>query len=326
MNASPSNNFVSPARDGGAFSWLGFSASFLLMLTLIFAGCTQVDHASEMNAEVSDRVATSVVGAAPMMSPEELADRLDEPGLVIVHVGHGDRGYQRGHLPGAIYLDFDDIYINRAVAMEMPEAEVIQAVVRRLGIDDDSAVVLVGDASGVFPARFYVTLKHYGLNAELRLLDGQLKGWKAKEFPVVTQVPSDPEPSEWSAAVRPGVLITADDISNALAGDSDRIVLDVRPTPQFTGEKRGPGVDASGRIEGAINVPWRSMFDGSNPPWLKDVTVIRSQLAEAGIAEGDSIMVYDTSGIHASLAMIVLQQLGHEVSLYDGGFEAWSQR
>lgn len=317
----------SPAFIGGAFSWLrtlaGGTACVALMISM---GCQAPADESANFADSASEIEARNTAVEPMISPEALHARLGEPGLVIVHVGHGDRGYQRGHLPGAIYLDFDDIYVNREVAMEMPEAEVIQAVVRRLGIDDDSAVVLVGDASGVFPARFYVTLKHYGLNAELRLLDGQLKGWSARGLPFVTDVPDAPEPSVWLAAVQPAVLATADEISRALSGESHKVVVDVRPVHQFTGEKRGPGVDASGRIEGAINVPWRSMFDGSNPPWLKDEKAVRDLLSQAGVEEGDSIIVYDTSGIHASLAMIVLQQLGHEVSLYDGGFEAWSQR
>lgn len=327
MNASPLKLIDSPAFTGGAFSWTRPAINACVCIAVFAAmGCATAAVEPTTPVAPAPSVNPAARDIAPMISPEALNARLGDADLVIVHVGHGDRGYQRGHLPGAIYLDFDDIYVNRDVAMEMPEAEVIEAVVRRLGIDNDSAVVLVGDASGVFPARFYVTLKHYGFAGELRLLDGQLKGWKARELPIVTDVPEASSPTDWNAEVRPGVLVTADEVALALSGPNLRIVLDVRPSNQFTGERRGPGVDAKGRIEGAVSLPWRSMFDGSNPPWLKTVDAVRGQLVEAGVAEGDPIIVYDSSGIHASLAMIVLQELGHEVSLYDGGFEAWSQR
>ncbi|HCO02202.1 MAG TPA: sulfurtransferase, partial [Actinobacteria bacterium] len=46
-----------------------------------------------------------------LVSTEWLADHLDDPELVVVDMrwrtdGSGRRRYERGHLPGAVYLDW----------------------------------------------------------------------------------------------------------------------------------------------------------------------------------------------------------------------------
>ncbi len=283
-------------------------------------------------------------------------------GTLVVHVGHGRRGYERAHVPGAVYLDFDEIYVNRELAMEMPDPAVIARLVRRLGIDSAERVVLVGDASGVFPARFFVTLAHFGFGDRVTMLDGHMKGWQERGLPTASAASEltaaealrPPEPSAHSGndtkpVIRPGVLVSRGEVEAALidartppvpgaaagvvpgselqppATSPRTVVLDVRPHAQFTGDKRGPGVEVNGRIQGAVNSPWMTWFTGHSPPWLRAEDELRDLLGEAGITPGTRVVIYDTSGIHGSMAWVVLRHLGYEASLYDGGFEQWSQ-
>ena len=55
-----------------------------------------------------------MTGTSPLISPEALAARLGEPELRIADVrwylGEPDRGrqeYERGHIPGAVFVDLD---------------------------------------------------------------------------------------------------------------------------------------------------------------------------------------------------------------------------
>ena len=383
-----------PMLWGGVFAWTR-KPSFVWLIAPVLL----VASATRANTESAPKDFYELSANQWLISPQQLAEHLEDPGWRIIHVGHGRRGYERGHIPGAVFLDFDEVYINTdTLAMEMPTADAVQRLIQKLGIDrvgqadpaaanpddatrkndaEDSAgrVVLVGDASGVFPARFLITLAHFGFGDRVSLLDGQLKGWQAAGYAVE---PADPEddggqaaqpnadppaptrddpahsgnPSETApvreAAPVPGVLADRSAVEAALAEAASRpvpaagdavvparavdpsaaaatVVLDVRPAAQFIGEKRGPGVDVSGRIDGAVNLPWQDWFTGHNPPWLRDPADIRRQLADVGISHETQVIVYDTAGIHASLAWAVLRHLGYQASMYDGGFEDWSR-
>lgn len=293
---------------------------------MILAGCQSVVQESAAPAEAPPIIEAERINPSRIISPDELLNRLDDPGLVLVHVGHGDGTYRRAHLPGARYAEFLDLFIGQDLHVEMPPPAQAEALVRSLGIDDSSTVVLLGDSSGVFAARVYLMLEYFGLNAEMYLLDGQMKGWKARGLPATTELSAPAEPTSWSASIQPGVLATAADVEKALADENGPFVVDVRPASQFSGERRSAGVEKRGRIEGAINFPWDSVLAGHNPPWMKPEAEIRRLLVDAGLDPDRSLIIYDTAGIHASMAWVILKHLGYEVALYDGGYEEWSER
>ncbi|MEL7087234.1 MAG: rhodanese-like domain-containing protein, partial [Planctomycetota bacterium] len=208
---------------------------------------------------------------------------------------------------------------------------------------------------GVFPARLYVTMRHFGLGDNVRVLNGHLRGWVAQGRAVAESNGSGkPNGSATSAVVPriirgmvpegvPGVVVDDNAVRRGVAA-GDTTLLDVRPADQFSGEKKGPGVKVAGRIPGAVNVPWQEMVTGVKPPWLRPEAELRATLTAAGVPEpglnppgGDTpgvisgkipgagaVIVYDAAGMHASLAFMVLAELGYEVSLYDGGYAAWS--
>lgn len=321
MNAQSTNAHPGPAFTGGAF--------FCALVLALFAG---VSGCAADGEERNGEVAAASPGAAVFASssvfigPAELEQMLDDPDLVLLHVGHGDRGYTRGHLSGALYVDFEETAVERGgLKLELPDTGVLTEMMRGLGIDDGSQIVLYGDASGVFPARMYLTLEALGLGDRARLLDGQLRGWVSEGRVVTAESSQRPAVSLWEPMSRRGVIASAADVERALA-DGEAVVVDVRPTGQFDGSKRGPDTARAGRIEGAVSVPWLSLLASKLPPWLHAEDELRARLAAAGVGPGSRVIVYDNSGIHAPVVYAVLKQLGHEVSLYDGGFEQWSRR
>lgn len=327
MNAPVLSKPFSPAFTGGAF----FCALFMAIFLGSLGGC-----ANQSGRTVGVPVPAEAVmqSTLVMIGPDDLQLMLSDPRLVLLHVGHGDRGYQRGHIPGAKYVDFTEIMAleRDGRKTELLTADQFAALMARLGINEDSLVVLYGDAAGVFPARLYVTMRHFGLGENVRLLDGHLRGWVAQGRIVATTMgvakfdvdgASGSAGQAWRPAATPGVIASDDDVRRAVA-EKNITLLDVRPVDQFSGQKKGPGAAVAGRIPGAVNVPWRTMVTGVKPPWLRAEAELREALASAGVAEDRPVIVYDAAGMHSSLAYVVLAELGFEVSLYDGGYAAWS--
>src|SRR5258707_14406534 len=98
--------------------------------------------------------------ASPLMSTQELAQRLGSPGLVILDASWFMPGearnprseYAGGHIPGAAYFDIDEI-ADRSTDLPhmLAEPHDFATHARRLGINPDSTIV-VYDSVGIFSA------------------------------------------------------------------------------------------------------------------------------------------------------------------------------
>ena len=68
--------------------------------------------------------------------------------------------------------------------LELPDTADLRARLEKLGISDDSHIVVIGGEDWVSPAtRVVFTLEAAGLGARTQLLDGGSKAWKRAGFP-----------------------------------------------------------------------------------------------------------------------------------------------
>lgn len=272
--------------------------------------------------------------AAMFLCTDALAAKLDDPGLVLIHVGHGRGSYEKGHIPGARFVEPRDWFVERdGVPVELPDLEVLTQHVRALGIDPRIAgqkIVLYDDASGMFASRVYFTLAYLGLAERTALLDGQLRKWVEESRPTTSDEPATWVPSDWTPQPDTSVLATFDDVWAAVRStDPGRpVLIDARPRSQFAGERRSYGADASGHIPGAVNVPALAQIESVRRPVLIAPDAMASLYAEAGVTADQArpIIVYDAAGMHASQSFVVLRRLGFSVRLYDGSLADWIQR
>ncbi|HVJ62619.1 MAG TPA: hypothetical protein VM555_07890, partial [Tahibacter sp.] len=72
-----------------------------------------------------------------------LVQHVDDPGLVLLHVGDKDE-YAQGHIAGARLVALDDISVSAhtrdGLMLELPAADDLHARLQKLGISDDSRV------------------------------------------------------------------------------------------------------------------------------------------------------------------------------------------
>ena len=264
-------------------------------------------------------LAGAASAGAAFVSVAELADRLDDPALVLLHVGHGPLGYERGHVPGARYVPHDLAMTEEPGRTNgLADDEAVLGLARSLGIDADSEVVLCGDANGVFPAPLWLLLTRLGVEA--RMLDGHLRGWEDAGLAVTTAVPAEATPSTYEP---PAELLVVEATPEEAQAPGVKLV-DVRPAREFAGEKPGHSVTRAGHAPGAVSLPWIDCFLGNRPPLLADLDVLRDRLAAAGVMTGDDVIVYDGIGTHAALGHAILTELGFErVRVLRGGFAGW---
>jgi len=264
------------------------------------------------------------MASAPLVSAARLAAELAGPAAPTVLdcrwelAGGADRdGYDRGHLPGAVFVDLDRDLSGPpgpGGRHPLPAPGAFQAVMRRAGVGHDRPVVAYDQGQPGGAARAWWLLGWFG-HPGARVLDGGLPAWVAAGLPLTTEVP-DPEPGDLVA--RPGgraVLDAAGAAELATAG----VLLDARAPARYQGLEE-PVDPVAGHIPGARNAP---ITDLAGDPGLPPPGRLRELLEAHGVGDGTPIGAYCGSGVVAAQLVLALEVAGLPAALYPGSWSEW---
>lgn len=276
----------------------------------------------------------AAAGDAPKVNPDllvsvdSLSKRLDDPETVILHIASATEGYAAGHIPGALFADWDDFVVTKnGVPNELPDPDEIEAWVRSLGIDDSSKIVLYDEEEGMSAARAFFTLDSVGLGDRTALLDGQLKAWKAAGKPLSTE-PAKATPSTWKRGNPNNDRIALQDEIRKLLSEENSGVkpkfMDARSRDYFTGAKTSGLAKKGGRLPDAVQMDWVEAIQEGDLPLMKAPEDLGFLLEEKGVAPDDPLITYCNSGRSASHLYFTLRYLGYDVRLYDGSMSEWT--
>lgn len=259
-----------------------------------------------------------------LVSPEELAARLDDPNVRIIDFRPKEE-YAKGHIKNSVQLFREDIedpaHAGRAVLAPVAELE---RVFSRLGVDRNTTVVAYDDKGGFPGARVLWVLEYLG-HYRVHVLNGGIDYWKSKGFPVTTEVPTI-APRTFTALVDPRRIITLDGVKAKL-NQPQVAIVDVRPPDQFAGKVVAPGIKRGGHIPGATSVFWQKNLTGA-PYWTMQPAGELQKLYESlGVTRDREVIVHCHGGYMAAQTYFTLRLLGYtDVTLYDGSWLEWGNR
>lgn len=257
-----------------------------------------------------------------LVSTSWLADHLDDPSVVIIHVGNPDT-YEAGHIPGARLLSYDDFTVRRPpLYTELPGVEALREVLERSGVSDDSHLVLYHTRGyPTMVGRLFVTLEYLGVENRISVLDGGLTTWDAEGRPTEQSAPAVLR-GTLTVHPRSDVVVDRDWVREHYRDTAVR-VLDAR-TPQFYTGAAGVTMHAfrPGHIPGAGNLPFTSLTDDSGR--FKSPHELHTMFVESDATPNKRVVTYCHLGQQASLLYFVARYLGYDASMYDGSFEDWS--
>ena len=270
----------------------------------------------------------------PLISPEELLDRLDDSSAPVTlldvrwRLGRDDgrEQYLAGHVPGAAYVDLPhDLADPEATGggrHPLPRPGVFTAAMRRVGVRNDRPVVVYDDSGGTAAARAWWLLRHHGHPA-VQLLDGGWWAWLAAggraEAGEVT-----PPPGDFDG--RPGHQPTVD-AAGAAAVAREGVLVDARAAERYRGETE-PVDPVAGHVPGAVNVPTALNLKDTGPyagrfrPPGELAEVYAGALAGAH-RRPEEVAVYCGSGVTATHDVLALELLGVRAALYPGSWSEW---
>jgi thiosulfate/3-mercaptopyruvate sulfurtransferase len=291
---------------------------FAVLFALLLAG-----H----NSNAQEKAAPGPAAAAhePMLvSVDWLGGHLNDPSLTLLQIGD-KKDYDRGHIPGAQFLDYQSISTphGQGLMLELLPVEQLVSVFERLGVSNRSHIILYFGTDWVTPTtRVYWTLDYLGLGDRTSILNGGLVAWQATHHPVSTKV-TEPVKGSITPAVRKEIVADAPWVSSHLH-QSAVAIIDAR-THEFYNGSQSDGNPRSGHIPGATNLAYLEVIDQDNNKF-KTPDALRELFRAAGLKPGNLMVSYCHIGQRATVLYFTAKILGFDAKMYDGSWEDWSHR
>lgn len=269
---------------------------------------------------------------AQLIAPQQLAERLGEPKLVILDCrfaledpDYGQRSYAEGHIAGAHFADLErdlSAPVVKGVTGRhpLPQPERLIERLQQWGIDNDSDVVLYDDGPGAFAARAWWLLAWLGKRSGVYLLDGGLKAWHAAGLPLSLDL-ADKREGTFSGEPDSALLVSAEQLRERL-GDPALTLLDARALPRFRGEVE-PIDPVAGHIPGAQCAAFTDNL-GADGRFLP-ADQLKARFAKLiGARKPESLVAYCGSGVTACHNLFALSLAGYSLApLYAGSWSEW---
>jgi thiosulfate/3-mercaptopyruvate sulfurtransferase len=244
-----------------------------------------------------------------------------DPGVVLVEVDEDTSAYDKGHIQGAVKLDWKQD-LQDPVRRDFVGRAGFEALLSERGIGNDHTVVLYGGNNNWFAAYAYWYFRLYG-HWDVRLLDGGRKKWELDSRELVTDVPG-----------RAATRYTATEQDTSIRAFRDEVIasigkvnlVDVRSPDEYSGRLLAPPhlpqeqAQRAGHIPTAKNIPWSKAAEEDGT--FKCDDALRRLYAGEGVDFAKDTIAYCRIGERSAHTWFVLHELLGQpnVKNYDGSW------
>jgi thiosulfate/3-mercaptopyruvate sulfurtransferase len=257
-----------------------------------------------------------------------VAERLNDPQVRIAESNEDPLLYPSGHIPGAVEIDWARD-LNDPLRRDYLDREGFQALMRRIGADQDTLIVFYGDKSNWWACYAFWVFQLFG-HAKCAVMDGGRLKWTKEGRELTREAPAI-EPSGYAAPER------NDEVERAFR---DRVLahcqaggqmVDVRSPQEFSGERLhmpdypNEGALRGGHIPGAKSVPWARATNPETGEFLPTDELRRLYQEEQGLDPDQPTIAYCRIGERSSHTWFALKHLlgFRDVRNYDGSWTEW---
>jgi thiosulfate/3-mercaptopyruvate sulfurtransferase len=256
-----------------------------------------------------------------LVSADWAQEHIGAPGIVFVEVDEDTSAYGKGHIEGAVKLDWKTD-LQDPLRRDFVSREQFEQLLSERGISNDDTVVLYGGNNNWFAAYAYWYFKLYG-HSDVKLIDGGRKKWELDSRPLSSEPVSRPATQYQAKDQDKDIRAFRDEVVDAIG---QKNLVDVRSPDEFSGKLVAPahlpqeGAQRPGHIPTAVNVPWSKAANEDGT--FKSDEELAKLYAEAGLDTSKDTIAYCRIGERSSHTWFVLRELlGHQnVKNYDGSW------
>jgi thiosulfate/3-mercaptopyruvate sulfurtransferase len=227
----------------------------------------------------------------------------------------GRAEYEQAHIPGAAFLDIDEVADQSHPAPHMlPHAASFASAMEQLGISSSDRIVVYDNSPHHTAVRGWFMLRHFGAG-RAAVLDGGFPKWLSEGRPIESGMPQ-PSRGRFQVTEKDSVVAKRDILT------SGRIV-DARGRGRFEGSEPDPRPNvAAGHIPGSLNLPFAELYN--NDGTLKSIPELRRLFEGAGIDPEQPFVATCGSGVTANSLIFAAHLIGNDqAKLYDGSWSEW---
>src|SRR5215472_3630406 len=264
-----------------------------------------------------------------LVTTDAVAARLGDANLRLLEVDEDTDAYGRGHIPGSAGVRWKHD-LQDPVRREFVGPQAFAELMDRLGIGNDTEIVLYGGNNNWFAAYAYWYFKYYGHQA-VKLMDGGRKKWELEQRPLTTDQPAVGKTTGYQTRgpVRE-IRALRGLVHDEVLGKPGFGLVDVRSPEEYRGELLAPPhlpqeqAQRPGHIPGARNIPWAKAVDQETGAFLPLVQ-LRSLYEGQGLTPALEVVAYCRIGERSAHTWFVLHELlGYpKVRNYDGSWTEW---
>lgn len=256
-----------------------------------------------------------------LVTAQWVEDNLDTDGVVLIEVDEDTTAYDKGHIRGAIKLDWTTD-LQDQVRRDFVNKEQFEALLSERGVSNDDTVVLYGGNNNWFAAYAYWYFKLYG-HQDVKLLDGGRKKWELDSRELTDELPTRATASYTAQEQDPSIRAFRDEVVAAIGTQN---LVDVRSPDEYAGRLLAPAhlpqeqAQRAGHIPTSVNVPWSK--NANDDGTFKSDEELTALYDEVGFDTDKDTIALCRIGERSSLTWFVLTELlgRKNVKNYDGSW------
>jgi thiosulfate/3-mercaptopyruvate sulfurtransferase len=258
---------------------------------------------------------------AVLVDADWVEAHLSDPNIVLVEVDEDVSAYDKGHIRGAVKVDWK-ADLQDPVRRDFIDKAGFEKLLSSRGIGNDDTVILYGGNNNWFAAYAYWYFKLYG-HENIKLLDGGRKKWELDSRELTDEAVSRPATSYKAKDVDTSIRAFRDD---ALAAIGKLNLVDVRSPDEFSGKLLAPAhlpqeqSQRGGHIPTAKNIPWSKAANDDGT--FRSDDELRTLYGDAGVDFGKDTIAYCRIGERSAHTWFVLHEILDQpnVKNYDGSW------
>lgn len=258
-----------------------------------------------------------------IVSVEWLHQNLEASNLIIFDasikkVALDNSQQTKKQIPSTRFFDIKNGFSDTAAPFPntVPSEKQFVNEARRLGVNNDSAIVVYDDKGIYSSARARYLFKAFGFN-NIAVLDGGLPEWEKLGFETEDKIEREFPLGNFDGIYNPDYFKFFDDIG-PISNNPDCIILDARSNDRFNGliDEPRKGL-TSGNIPNSLSLPFGNLLNGN---CLKSKDELKSIFQE--LNESNKKMIFSCgSGITACILSLAANVLENDnISVYDGSW------